>query len=107
MGRIFDVAYCPDATDRRSRLASPAGDHDTAPLDGIAPALIIDLRQNILRGRGHPLRRASRTGRVAARAMSLPEVGHGFNLIGATRLGAARLTEGIAEEVGQQLKTGP
>ena len=107
MGPIFDVVYCPDATDRRSRLASPAGDHDTAPLDGIAPALIITCGRDILRDEG--IRYAERLERAGSLRghVDLPEVGHGFNLIGATRQTVLPVYERIAEEVGQQLKTGP
>lgn len=83
MGPIFDVVYRPDETDRRSRLASPAGGFDTASLDGMAPALIVTCGTDILREVG--IRYAERLDQAGSlrEHIDLPEVG--LNLIGATR----------------------
>lgn len=104
MGPIFDLAYCPDASVRRHRLASPAGGHDTASLHGIAPALVITCGRDILRDEG--IRYAERLERAGSlrEHIDLPEAGHGFNLIGATRQTVLPVYERIAEEVKRALR---
>jgi len=82
MGPIFDAAYCPDAARRAEPLISPAGHADTAPLDGIAPALVVTAERDILREEA--VRYAERLAAAGAliEHIDVPGVGHGYNILG-------------------------
>jgi acetyl esterase len=49
MGNVFDVAYAPDAKQRRDRLVSPAWGANADGIEGIAPALVIAAEYDRLR----------------------------------------------------------
>lgn len=85
MGPIFDTAYCPDRERRSHRLISPAGPTDTDSLDGIAKAVVVTAHKDILREEA--IRYADRLAQAQALAahLDLPDVGHGFNILGAPR----------------------
>ncbi|WEO76434.1 alpha/beta hydrolase [Cryobacterium sp. SO2] len=85
MGPIFDTVYCPDRARRGDRLISPAGPNDPTSLAGIAPALVVTGEKDILRDEA--VRYAARlqdAGSLLAH-LDLPDVGHGFNILGAPR----------------------
>ncbi|MCF2570553.1 alpha/beta hydrolase [Brevibacterium sp. UCMA 11754] len=101
MGPIFNAVYCPDESRRRDRLISPAGKYDTAPLDRIAPALVVTCGRDILRDEG--VRYADRLEQAGSLIdhIDLPEAGHGFNILGASREAVLPVYERIAETVRQ------
>jgi acetyl esterase/lipase len=104
MGPVFDTAYCPDERQRSDQLASPAGRGDRASLTGIAPALLITGGKDILRDEG--ARYGARLQAVDAliEHLDLPDVGHGFNILGAPREVVLPVYEKIAEATRHQLK---
>lgn len=106
MGPIFDTAYCPDPRERQDRLISPAGTGDTASLAGIAPALLITARKDILRDEG--ARYAARLQQAGSliEHIDLPDVGHGFNILGATREVVLPVYEKIAHATTQAFTSG-
>jgi len=85
MAPVFDAAYCPQAPMRADRLISPAGAADTAPIAGIAPALVVTAERDVLREEG--ARYAERLAAAGALVehIDLADVGHGYNLLGAPR----------------------
>lgn len=101
MGPIFDTAYCPDIHGRRDRLISPARDADRAPLSGIAPALVVTAEKDILREEA--ARYAARLHEAGALIdhLDLPDVGHGFNILGAPRAVVLPVYQRIAEATRQ------
>lgn len=107
MGPIFDAVYCPDERQRRDRLASPAGSDDTAWLHGIAPALIVTCGKDILREEG--ARYAERLEQAGSLCdhIDLPEVGHGFNILGASREVVLPVCERIAATVRERFSLRP
>lgn len=104
MGPVFDTVYCPAPMARGDRLLSPAGGADVAALDGIAPALVITCGEDILRDEG--ARYASRLDRAHALVehLDLPDVGHGFNLLGSPLDVVLPVYERIAEAIRQALR---
>lgn len=103
MSPIFDTAYCPDPALRGDRLISPAGAADTVSLAGIAPALVVTGRRDILREEG--VRYAARLRRAGALVdhIDLPKVGHGFNILGASRELVVSVYEQIAQRISHAL----
>ncbi|WP_030160577.1 alpha/beta hydrolase [Glycomyces sp. NRRL B-16210] len=97
MGPIFDTVYCPDQSRRRERLVSPAGKEDTAPLTGIAPALVVTAQRDILRDEGARYAARLREAGALVEHLDLPDVGHGFNLLGASRDVVLSVYERIAQ----------
>lgn len=99
MGPVFDRVYCPDPRRRRHRLASPAANCDTAPLEGIAPALVVTAQKDILRAEG--IRYASRLRGAGALVglLDVAGVGHGFTVLGAPRAVVLPVYQRIATEV--------
>lgn len=107
MGPIFDAVYCPDQRQRNDRLISPASRHDTASLDGIAPALIVTCGKDILRDEG--VRYAKRLEQAGSLIdhLDLPDVGHGFNILGAPREVVLPVYAKIAKTVRERLSLRP
>lgn len=105
MGPIFDVVYCPDEQLRRDRLISPAGRYDTASLDGIAPALIVTCGKDILQAEG--ARYAARLEQAGSLIdhIDLSDVGHGFNILGASREVVLPVYGEIAKAVRKQFSS--
>lgn len=85
MAPIFDTAYCPDVSVRGDRLISPAGKADTTSLAGIAPALVVTARKDILRDEAARYAARLRDANALSEHIDLPDVGHGFNIRGASR----------------------
>lgn len=97
MGPVFDRVYCPEEAQRADRLCSPAGTRDTASLTGIAPALVVTAQRDILREEA--VRYAARLEADGAllEHIDLPDVGHGFNLLGNSREAVLPVYERIAQ----------
>lgn len=100
MGPVFDAAYCPDESTRGDRLISPAGSADTAPLTGIAPALVITCEKDILREEGARYAERLRRWGSLVDHLDVPGVGHGFNIVGAPREVVVPVYEKIARSIG-------
>lgn len=99
MGPVFDRVYCPIASERADRLVSPAGRSDTAGLEGIAPALVVTCSNDILRAEG--VRYAERLERAGALVehLDLPDLGHGFDILGSSRDTVVEVYGRIAEAI--------
>lgn len=99
MGPVFNSAYCPDIRLRADRLASPAGAKDTAPLAGIAPALVISAEHDILRDEAARYAQRLRTDGALIEHLDLHGVGHAFNMGGAGRDVVEPVYQKIVESV--------
>ncbi|EXF24531.1 carboxylesterase [Nesterenkonia sp. AN1] len=99
MGPVFNSAYCPDVRLRADRLASPAGVKDTAPLAGIAPALVISAEHDVLRDEAARYAQRLRAEDALIDHLDLHGVGHAFNMGGAGREVVEPVYEKIAESV--------
>lgn len=80
MADIFDNAYAPDPRQRNDPLISPANPADTADLTGIAPALVITPRHDLLHAEG--VRYARRLDAVGALVehVDVPGADHGYDM---------------------------
>jgi len=85
MGPIFDTVYCPDRTRRGDRLISPAAPSDTTSLAGIAPALVVTGQKDILRDEAARYAARLQDAGALITHIDLPDIGHGFNILGAPR----------------------
>lgn len=103
MGPIVDTVYCPDEKLRVGRLISPAGERDTVSLAGIAPALVISCERDILQEEAERYATRLRTAGSLVEHMELPDVGHGFNMLGAPRDVVLPVYQRIADVVGHAL----
>ncbi|PXA68318.1 alpha/beta hydrolase fold domain-containing protein [Cryobacterium arcticum] len=99
MGPIFDTAYCPDRARRGDRLISPAGPSDTTSLAGIAPALVITGQKDILRDEAARYSARLQDAGALIAHIDLPEVGHGFNILGAPREVVLPVYQAIAQAI--------
>ncbi|WP_320414967.1 alpha/beta hydrolase fold domain-containing protein [Kocuria sp. cx-116] len=103
MGPIFDTVYCPDEKLRVDRFISPAGEHDTVSLAGIAPALVISCERDILQDEAERYATRLRATGSLIEHLELPDVGHGFNMLGAPREVVLPVYRRIADVVSQAL----
>lgn len=80
MAEIFDTAYVPDRARRTDPLVSPAhGEHD---LTGIAPALLITARLDLLHDEGVRYAASLRRAGALREHRDVPGVDHGYDLLG-------------------------
>jgi len=109
MGPVFDAAYAPGTSaSRTDRLVSPAGPADTAPLAGIAPAVVVTCGRDILREEAVRYAGRLRAAGALVEHIDLEGAGHGYNLLGRDtalvtevyRRLAARLREALAPPSG-------
>lgn len=105
MGPIFDTVYCPDEKLRSDRLISPAGEQDTVSLAGIAPALVITCERDILQDEAERYAMRLSSAGSLIEHMQLPDVGHGFNMLGAPREVVLPVYQRIADVVGHALSS--
>lgn len=101
MGPVFDTVYCPDPAMRTDRLISPAGRADTAPLDGIAPAVVVTAERDILREEAVRYAERLRAAGALLAHIDLAGVGHGYNLLGSSR----EVVEPVYVRVAELLRT--
>lgn len=97
------TAYCSDPASRADRLASPAAAGDGADLSGIAPALIVTAQKDIPREEAVRYAERLRATGGLREQVDVPNVGHGFNILGAPHAVVLPVYDTIAQHIRQTL----